>query len=238
MNIIKEEKYLNYNIVEYDVVNSTMSVVKNYPINSVVIAKQQTSGKGKGDRVWSSEVSNNLYFSLIIDASKKNLDYSQMSFISSVAMNYAIKKFYQGLDKNFILSKWPNDILVNNKKTTGILLEFDNNKLVIGIGINIDFFPKNNVNFNATCLKDEGIFVEKYDLLKEFLANLNYLIHEWENCGFSSIRVKWLKSCYKLGQEIKVNDKTGIFDGIDKDGTLILKLSDNTYYYVKSGDVF
>lgn len=235
MNIIKEEKFLNYDIIEYDVVDTTMNVVKNFKANTIIIAQKQTSGKGKGNRVWNSENNNNLYFSLIIEANNNKLDYSQVSFITSVAMRYAISEFDN--KNNSIISKWPNDILINNKKAVGILLEFDNNKLIIGPGVNINFFP-DNVNFNATSLKNEGIIVDKYTLLKRFLANFNYLFKEWEQNGFSSIRMKWLKSSYKLHQTIKVGDIEGIFEDIDNDGTLIVKMANGKYHFVKSGDVF
>lgn len=235
MNIIKEEKFLNYDIIEYDVVDTTMNVVKNFKANTIIIAQKQTSGKGKGNRVWNSENNNNLYFSLIIEANNNKLDYSQVSFITSVAMRYAISEFDN--KNNSIISKWPNDILINNKKAVGILLEFDNNKLIIGPGVNINFFPY-NVNFNATSLKNEGIIVDKYTLLKRFLANFNYLFKEWEQNGFSSIRIKWLKSSYKLHQTIKVGDIEGIFEDIDNDGTLIVKMANGKYHFVKSGDVF
>ncbi len=235
MNIIKEEKFLNYDIIEYDVVDTTMNVVKNFKANTIIIAQKQTSGKGKGNRVWNSENNNNLYFSLIIEANNNKLDYSQVSFITSVAMRYAISEFDN--KNNSIISKWPNDILINNKKAVGILLEFDSNKLIIGPGVNINFFP-DNVNFNATSLKNEGIIVDKYTLLKRFLANFNYLFKEWEQNGFSSIRIKWLKSSYKLHQTIKVGDIEGIFEDIDNDGTLIVKMANGKYHFVKSGDVF
>ena len=235
MNIIKEEKFLNYDIIEYDVVDTTMNAVKNFKANTIIIAQKQTSGKGKGNRVWNSENNNNLYFSLIIEANNNKLDYSQVSFITSVAMRYAISEFDN--KNNSIISKWPNDILINNKKAVGILLEFDNNKLIIGPGVNINFFP-DNVNFNATSLKNEGIIVDKYTLLKRFLANFDYLFKEWEQNGFSSIRTKWLKSSYKLHQTIKVGDIEGIFEDIDNDGTLIVKMANGKYHFIKSGDVF
>ena len=235
MNIIKEEKFLNYDIIEYDVVDTTMNVAKNFKANTIIIAQKQTSGKGKGNRVWNSENNNNLYFSLIIEANNNKLDYSQVSFITSVAMRYAISEFDN--KNNSIISKWPNDILINNKKAVGILLEFDNNKLIIGPGVNINFFP-DNVNFNATSLKNEGIIVDKYTLLKRCLANFDYLFKEWEQNGFSSIRTKWLKSSYKLHQTIKVGDIEGIFEDIDNDGTLIVKMANGKYHFVKSGDVF
>lgn len=238
MKVINQEKHLNYDIIEYDVVDSTMNVVKNFPKNTIIVAKKQESGRGKGNRTWTTnDNNNNLYFSIILKADKSRLDYSQLSFITSVAVREAIEKFDK--KNNLIVSKWPNDILINNKKCCGILLEFDhlNKNLVIGCGINIDYFPESAM-FKATSLKNEEIFTNKYNILKEFLNNFNILIGEWENQGFSIIRQKWLKSCYKLNEEIEVNAQKGIFQDIDEDGTLIIKLNNNENLEVKSGDVF
>ncbi|MDD2840178.1 MAG: biotin--[acetyl-CoA-carboxylase] ligase [Rickettsiales bacterium] len=233
--IINQTQFLNYNIIEFDSVDSTMNIVKTFPNDTVIVAQSQSNGKGKSNRIWNSENNGNLYFSLILDANSDKLNYSQISFLSGLAMREAIKKF----DKNnSILLKWPNDILINEKKCCGILLEFDilSKSLVIGIGINIETHPINTI-FSPTSLKAENIFVERYTLLNEFLSNFNYLFDEWKKYGFSIIREKWIKNCYKLGQKIKVNETVGIFKDLDKDGTLILETIDEVVY-VKSGDIF
>lgn len=233
--IINQTQFLNYDIIEFDCVDSTMNVVKNFSANTIVVAQSQSNGKGKSDRVWSSENNGNLYFSVLLNASDDKLNYSQLSFLSGLAMREAIASFDI---KNSILLKWPNDILINEKKCCGILLEFDllSKKLVIGIGVNIKTYPINTM-FNATALSNESIDVERYNLLKEFLNNFNRLFDEWKKYGFSVIREKWLKNCYKLNQKIKVNEVEGIFKDLDKDGTLILETKDKILY-VKSGDIF
>lgn len=237
MKIINQEKFLTYNIIEYDIVDSTMIVAKNFSENTIIIAQQQEKARGKGDRVWNAENNNNLYFSLNLKANKEILDYSQLSFVSSVAMRQAIKEYDK--NNNSIVSKWPNDILINGKKTCGILLEFDfsTKMLCIGIGVNVSFYPENTM-FRATSLKKEEIIVDKYSLLKSFLNNFTFLLKEWESYGFTPIRAKWLENCYKLHQEIEVNKQKGIFEDIDKDGTLIMTLQNKKKYFVKSGDVF
>ena len=237
MQIVNQRSYLNYNIIEYDIVSSTMDVIKDFAENTVIVAQKQENSRGKAGRVWQSQNGDNLYFSLNLLADKKNLDYSQLSFVSSVAMRQAIKEYDK--NNNLIVSKWPNDILINNKKTTGILLEFDymTKILIIGIGVNINFFPDNTM-FKATSLKQENIIVNRYDLLKSFLKNFNFLFKQWEQNGFEIIRDKWLESCYKLNQEIEVNSQKGIFKDIDRDGTLILELDNGENIFVRSGDVF
>jgi len=233
--IINQIQFLKYDLIEFDCVDSTMNVAKTFPSNSVVIAQSQSNGKGKSSRVWSSENNGNLYFSLILNANDDKLNYSQLSFLSGLAMREAIEKFNKS---NSILLKWPNDILINEKKCCGILLEFDllSKNLVIGIGVNIKTYPTNTM-LNATALAIENINVERYNLLKEFLSNFNYFFDEWKRYGFSVIREKWIKNCYKLGKTIKVNEIEGIFKDLDKDGTLILETK-NEVLYIKSGDIF
>ena len=197
MNIIKEEKFLNYDIIEYDVVDTTMNVAKNFKAKTIIIAQKQTSGKGKGNRVWNSENNNNLYFSLIIEANNNKLDYSQVSFITSVAMRYAISEFDN--KNNSIISKWPNDILINNKKAVGILLEFDNNKLIIK-----SIIGKNDVS------------------LEEIIANIN-IPYSYLELGFTPLeKDMYLFDCslfdggedyrlFILGDELKFVEEKKMF---------------------------
>ncbi|HSQ97478.1 MAG TPA: biotin--[acetyl-CoA-carboxylase] ligase [Rickettsiales bacterium] len=233
--IINQTQFLNFGIIEFDCVSSTMIIAKDFNENTVIIAQSQSNGKGKTNRLWNSENNGNLYFSFSLNGNNERLDYSQLSFLSGVAMREAILNFNIN---NSILLKWPNDILINQKKCCGILLEFDtlSKKLVIGIGVNIKEFPT-NVMFNSTSLLKENIIVEKYELLKEFLKNFDYLFNEWQKTGFSTIREKWINNCYKLGQTIKVNEKEGVFEDFDKDGTLILRTIDGVLH-IKSGDIF
>ena len=93
MKTINQEQFLQHNIIEYDIVSSTMIVAKDFPENTVIVAQKQESGRGKGNRIWNSDNNNNLYFSLNINADKNHLDYSQLSFIASLAMRYSIKEY-------------------------------------------------------------------------------------------------------------------------------------------------
>jgi BirA family biotin operon repressor/biotin-[acetyl-CoA-carboxylase] ligase len=225
--LINQDKFLKYSIYEFDEVDSTMNKVKEFIDNSVVIAKRQLNGRGKGDRVWNSESNDNLYFSILLKTTKKN-DYSQVSFVASVALRYCIENS---------VSKWPNDILLNNKKCCGLLLEFDKNMLIIGIGINIAHYPDINTNFSATSLKQENIIIDRYTILKNFLEHFDFLYNEWQMQGFSNIRKKWLEKCYNYKKTIKVNNKEGIFLDISNDGSLLLQ-TNKEIIEIKSGDVF
>jgi len=236
MNLIKQTNCAGYTIFQYDLVTTTMDVAKQFPPNTIVMAQGQTSGRGKVGRVWSSENTGNLYMSMLLSADSEARDYSQLSFLSSVAVLRTIKTLSPNIN---VKSKWPNDTLIDGKKVCGVLLEFDRKErfMVIGVGVNISTFP-DTAMFRATSLKNEGIIVDKYDFVHSFLDTFNVLLREWKDQGFSPIRTKWLQNCYKLHEKIVVNEKEGTFVDLDKDGTLIMKLNNGEDYFVKSGDVF
>ena len=231
--LIKYKKYLQYDIFEYDIVDSTMNKIKTFKENTIIIAQTQTNGKGKGNRIWISNNNENLYFSLKINADKNRI-YSQCSYIVGLSIINAIKSCDN--KNNKILLKWPNDILINNKKVCGILLEKDLQTLIIGTGVNIYEFPE-NVFFPSTSLKNENIKTEKYELLEKILENFNILYNDWLQNGFESIKEKLLTYLYKLNQEIKINNLFGILKGFDTNGNLILQMPNKTIN-ICSGDIF
>lgn len=229
------------NIIHLIETSSTMDDVKKYPLNTVVYADMQNKARGKSDRVWKCK-DGNLYFSFSIDSSKPNLNYFNLSFLSAYCMLEAIKFFDK--KNNLIQVKWPNDILVNSKKCVGILLEndFKTKMLVVGIGVNINYFPQLNTIFEATSLENEGIVANKKELLLKFLEIFDYYYMDWLENGFEKIHKKWLENAYNYKDKIKVKiteDKYifGIFDDFDDDGTLSLKLDDKCIK-ITSGEIY
>lgn len=236
--------FIKENLIHLKTTTSTMDEIKGYPLNTILCADIQTNGRGKGNRNWDCK-NNNLYFSISIDSSDKKLNYFNLSFLSAYAMVEAIKFFDK--NNNLIQTKWPNDILINGKKCVGILLENDIeiNRLIIGIGVNIDYFPNNtNSLFNPTSLNDNGIFVDKIDLLKKFIEIFDYYFDDWKNNGFKNIHDKWLKIAYNYKKNViiknnaKVGDLEGTFEDFDEEGTLILKDKNNNLIKIISGDIF
>ena len=228
-----------YHIVNVKSVGSTMEEVKKFDNNTLLIADEQTNGRGKGGRDWDAKMSNNIYMSLIIDAANERLDYSQLSFLTSIAIRENIESFDDM--NNEILSKWPNDILVNGKKCVGILLEYDLmfQRLVIGVGVNVDYYPENTTSlFEPTSLNKEGITVDKSKFVNKFLEKFDELLLIWKEEGFTEIRNRWLEKAYGLGDTIYVGNVNGIFEDINYDGTLVLRLEDGELLEFYSGDVF
>lgn len=136
--------------------------------------------------------------------------------------------------------KWPNDVLIDGKKISGILLEKKSNSnwLIIGIGINVNHAPLPG----TTCISNYGGSVSNIDLLKKLIINFNKLRKQWLFDGFHAIREMWLKKAFKMNEQISVKlvDKLyeGIFADIDKSGKLVLQQKDGSLIYFDAGELF
>lgn len=182
--------------------------------NSIILANSQTKGRGRYDREWSSPVGN-IYLSLILQF-QNPVNLTDYSFLSACVIGDALKSF--GIKVQY---KWPNDIIFQDKKLAGILLQ--NRKinnvenLVIGIGLNLTSAPS-----YAISLKDYKI--SKEDFLEKFTAVFSEHKNHYEQFGFTKIRNSWKESAYKLGEHIKLsNGMAGIFLDIDQNGNLLLQ---------------
>ena len=239
--IVNQEKYLKYDIIEFDSVDSTMNVIKDYPFNTIINAREQTAGRGKGNRNWNSENNGNLYPTIKIEMNNKNLDYNLLVFVVNISLRETFEKYNK--TNNKIVSKWPNDVLINDKKVSGTLLEITKKSLIIGVGINIETYPNNVIlnkldsTYMATSLKENNIIINKYEILKLFLKNFNDLKEEWEKNGFKTIKNKFLIKSHKFNEEIEVNGKIGIFKNLDENGNLILENKDGKFIYISTTEI-
>ncbi len=198
--------------------------------NLAVLSYEQTHGRGRYGNKWTSP-KGNFYFSFLADSSKLLLSHSYLVFLLAVTVCELIIK----LSKINILPriKWPNDILINNKKVSGILIENYKKSdglsyIIVGVGINIESHPVNS-DYEATNLFFETN--EKYDVVKIarlLLDEFDGLIYKLNAKGFSFIREKWIYHSIPLGKRIrvKINKKEkveGIYRGIGEDGALLFE---------------
>ena len=152
-------------------------------------------------------------------------------------------------ESSIVNCKWPNDVLVDKRKISGILLEAqakpqgDMDWLIIGIGINIKSFPK-NTEFPATSLFQEG--AEEKNICTEVMLELfcrRFLVRYglWKKTGFDPIRKAWLSRAAWLNEEITVHLEgkilRGEFKALDKDGALVL-LRNGDKQRITTGDIF
>ncbi|MDR0571487.1 MAG: biotin--[acetyl-CoA-carboxylase] ligase [Rickettsiales bacterium] len=223
-----------FNILYFKKVTSTMDVLNDYPANTLIVADEQTKGRGKADRTWVSQDKKNLYFSFKIEV-EGNYVFNYV-FIVGIVILETLEYFFKDIKLKL---KWPNDLLLNEKKVAGILLERDltKNLLVIGIGLNINSYPVNTL-FKATSLKDEGYIIDKKIFVNKFID----VFGKYNLNNFKIVREKWLSYAYNFKKEIEVKTNNlsikGIFEDLDNDGSLILKKDDNECIKIFSGDIF
>lgn len=197
-----------------------------------IIAKEQISGKGRYGRIWSSPAGN-LYASIKLNVSGLQ-ECCKYSFLTAVAISMSLEEFCLKPQ-----CKWPNDVLVDGKKISGILLQTDGkNKLVVGIGVNIrPFTEKTDFLYSTSSLAEFGIEIMPIDLFNMILNKFIFL----RDFAFCSIVNEWKKRAVGLGQKIEVHLEnkilTGIFSGIDDNGILLLD-NDGIISKITAGDVF
>jgi len=251
MKLIANRKYKNFTIHHYDELSSTNELAYNLAENQqifdheLILANYQTKGRGRLQRDWYSPYGN-LYFSLILQPKINLNQISKISFVVSCAIQKTFEKIFNKYElKAEIKNKWPNDLLINNQKIAGILIESKNSHnlnefLVVGVGINIASNPTGTI-FPATNLASFSINISTLDLLKLFLDEFEILYENWLKFGFKNIRELWLKNAYNLNQNITIkpsNTKiSGVFKNIDDDGNILIEI-DNKIMKFFFGDIF
>lgn len=245
-----------YRLVELESIDSTNAEARRLaeagaPDFTLVWAKRQTAGRGRRGRTWVSG-EGNLYFSILLRLPYPARDVMQLGFVAANAVADAVQ--VAAPRGAFVHVKWPNDVLVENKKIAGILMEaeFDAANpgqlewLVLGIGINVATHPADtDSEYPATSLAGQGGRGAGLDvqalldtLAKRFLAGLV----TWRNLGFGPIRRQWLVRAKGLGGPVRVRlpNETlhGIFAALDEDGALVLHLDGQPNRRITAGDVF
>lgn len=175
---------------------------------TVVMADAQTAGHGRHARQWVSNPGN-LYVSFIFDARRRD---SRLAYAIAVAVADTIAAW--GISPQI---KWPNDILIDGAKVCGILIEYVDNKVIIGIGVNIASAP--------TVVKYPTTWLGRYADVKrrEFLARLMEKIDFWRRAAFSDVRRAWTERAVGINQTILYHDAPYKMIGLDENGALILR---------------
>ncbi|MBE0672659.1 MAG: biotin--[acetyl-CoA-carboxylase] ligase [Anaerolineales bacterium] len=211
---------------------------------SIVIADEQTQGRGRLNRTWFTPKGSALAVSLILRPSTSLRPHlSQTVGLAALSIAEACLKL--GLDPQI---KWPNDILLKGKKTAGILVESvwsgeDVDSLVIGMGINVSKLsvpPEDMLQFPATSLEDE---IGSEPKREEVLFNvLQAFIHWRERMGTDELIHAWEEKLAFRGEQVEVKTGselpvTGKVDGLESDGSLRLKDAHDNSVIVRFGDV-
>jgi BirA family biotin operon repressor/biotin-[acetyl-CoA-carboxylase] ligase len=214
---------------------------------TTVIADGQSGGKGRRGRVWSSPAGVNLYCSVVLRPRIMPYEAPQLTFLSAVAVARAI----EGSTALKPEIKWPNDVLVNRKKVAGLLNEMSAetdgiNFVILGIGVNLNMttaqFPEDLRTPATSLLLEQGSPVNRLLFAALMLGELDRLYADFLQHGFEPVREEWQQRCNAGGREVVVSEGglesvRGMFDGIDGDGALLVRLPNGTSERVLNGDV-
>ena len=249
-------------ILHFERLTSTMDEAAALAVNgaedgTVILAEEQTSGRGRFGRLWVSQ-RGNLLLSILLRPGGNTVHY--LSMMAGLAVVQAIQKS-TGLEATL---KWPNDVLLRGRKVSGILVEqaFQGNILqyaVVGIGINCSFDPSTvkEVSQTATSLDIEANkSVDRVELLRYLLQELDMLYlqlgqpgpqqsspdQETESgAGPEHIRISWRSCLGTLGQHVEVSWQGDVYKGYAEDvdglGNLMLRLDDGKVVHLSAGEV-
>jgi BirA family biotin operon repressor/biotin-[acetyl-CoA-carboxylase] ligase len=212
----------------------------------VVLAGEQTGGRGRHGRVWASPPGN-LYASVLLRVDGPLATSAQLSFVAGLALADALERHAPG-DVQLRL-KWPNDVLIGRAKVAGILLESAGKGngagpacVIVGTGVNIVSYPK-GTPYPATSLAEEGFAaVTPRALLASYLGALDRWLKQWREAGFAEVRAAWRARSAGLGEKIRLRldreELFGRFVDVTPSGALLLDLETGGRREIAAGDVF
>jgi BirA family biotin operon repressor/biotin-[acetyl-CoA-carboxylase] ligase len=214
------------------------------PCPCVVLADRQTAGRGRQGRSWLSPGGENLYLSILVPLAGRESCLGALPMVAAVAGLDALRQV--GLNDAWI--KWPNDLLVDDRKLMGVLIETTSVKgrgelAIVGIGINLDLSAEElaRIDRPATSVAAElGEPVERGVVLAPLLTS--FFAH-WQVLpeGQAALAQRWSATSRLTGREITVDLPTeslsGTVTGFATDGALLLRLADGSTRPIQAGDV-
>ncbi|RLL48227.1 biotin--[acetyl-CoA-carboxylase] ligase [Oceanobacillus piezotolerans] len=232
-----ETEWLGKEIIYKDTLKSTQILAHELAQGhaqhgTVVVAGEQTQGRGRMDHTWESSKEKGIWMSFILRPEIAPNQAPQLTLLAATVLAEVLRR-----DVGVVpMIKWPNDLLINRKKCAGILTEMQAEQdqiwyVVLGMGINVnhtlDDFPK-DLHSRATSLKLETDKTwEIRDLIQKILVTFERTYNTYLDNGFSVIKERWEKDGFRIGEQIKIKtlrDKwEAPFLGIAEDGALQTK---------------
>lgn len=212
-----------------------------------ITARRQTAGRGRRGRKWESE-SGNLASTLLLLTRKSPAEAAQLTFAASLAVADLLDRY---VPPALVTIKWPNDVLLDGRKTSGILIESGPAPagglwLAIGIGVNLSQTP-GGTERPATCIAEhlnQGVASAPSvdEAAKALAETFGVWLDRWTTLGFQPILDAWTARTPGLHgactARLTNETLTGTADGVEADGSLRLKLPDGSLRVISAGDVF
>ena len=244
-----KNRLIGKSIYYYETLPSTMDramdlAFDSAPEGTVVVAEGQTKGRGRMGRAWLSTKYKGIYFSLIIKPQILPQQAPVLTLICAVAICEALKQ-QLGIQPQI---KWPNDILLNNKKIAGILTELNAemdvvHAIVVGVGINVNNDNSSLPDLAGSLRERAGQKISRLDILKSILLCFEQIYLQFQNNEVDRILDKWRHFSGTLGKRVRLN-VSGSGNGlvgealdIDSDGSLLVRQDSGLMRKVSAGDI-
>ena len=216
------------------------------PDGALAVAEEQTGGRGRLGRGWFSPPGKGVWCSLILYPPVNPAAAPPLTMLTAVAVARAVRRV-AGLTPGI---KWPNDLLLGGKKFCGILTEMSAemeriNYIIIGAGINVNLnqedFPGEIANVATSLKAYAGRTVSRVELLQAYLQEMEVLYRIWLKEGFAPVLKLWKELCVTLQRPVRVSGLKESVEGwaedVDEEGSLILRLADQTIRRLTAGEV-
>ena len=228
----------------FDQVTSTMDIArdlarKDCPHFTVVIAGRQKKGRGRLQRVWLSS-EGGLYFTVVLRPQIPPVLSSRVNFAASLIMARTLRRMFK-IDARV---KWPNDILVDDRKLSGMLSEMEAEAdmitfINIGMGINVNNDPTSSEPMAISIKEILGRDVPRKQILSEFLDEFENRLN---NASLDNVISEWKRYTLTLNRRVRIVTNRDVSEGlamdVDENGALVLKLADGSFKKVIYGDCF
>ena len=219
---------------------------RGMPHGMLILAEEQSAGRGRAGRGWVSPPDVNLHFTILLYPDQSGL--RPLSYVTPLAVALAVEAQTAATGRQVDTTlKWPNDVLIADKKLAGVLIETENldGKLVacIGVGINVNLevatYPE--IRDIATSVREAlGYSVSREELLATF-CNQFEALYEESLSGSKRPFEMWRERLVTLGREVVAQGPGIRYEGravdVDEDGALIIAINDGERVRVEAGDV-
>ncbi|MDR4888689.1 biotin--[acetyl-CoA-carboxylase] ligase [Fredinandcohnia sp. QZ13] len=246
-----ETKSLGRNIHFEESVTSTQQIAHKLAYEgavegTLVVAEEQTTGRGRLDRAWYSPKHTGVWMSMILRPQIPPSQAPQLTLLAAVGVVQAIQEV-TGLEPDI---KWPNDILIHQKKIVGILTELQAetdriNSVIIGIGINVNQelsqFPENLHTIASSLAIEKGDKIDRAKLIQVILLKIEKLYNEFLQHGFKVVKLLWESYATSIGKQIIARTISGSIEGkaigINEEGVLLLEDAEGKVHHIYSADI-
>ncbi|WP_298020537.1 biotin--[acetyl-CoA-carboxylase] ligase [uncultured Parasphingopyxis sp.] len=201
-------------------------------------ADVQTTGRGRQGRDWTSP-KGNLYTSTLVRLKDGDPPPASLAMVAAIALfDTALSYLPYG---RFVL-KWPNDLMLDGAKVSGILLEREGDAVVVGMGLNLASHPT-GLDRPVTSLAAHGGHIPPDIFIADLAPQFARVLDHWRSNPLSATIAQWQGRAHAQGTPLTVHDGggdpvAGVFDGLNEDGALRLRLEDGEVRVIHAGDVF